>query len=158
MRSMNKSNFEKELEIHGVIVYPNVGISMLPLIRQGKDLMVIRRRPAGRLKKYDAVLYKRNDSYIMHRILKVCRNGYVICGDNCYTREYGVTDAQIIGVLTAIIRNGREISVEDKRYQIYVHLWCDLFPFRAMILRGIHKIRRVLRQIKEKYKHKKADI
>ena len=51
----NISTYEEELERHGKLVYPNVGFSMMPLLRQHRDLMVISRRPEGRLKKYDAV-------------------------------------------------------------------------------------------------------
>lgn len=30
---------------------------------------------------------------------------YVICGDNCLYREYGVTDEDIVGVLTGFYRD-----------------------------------------------------
>ena len=128
------TTFEAELERHGTLVYPNVGVSMMPLLRQGRDLMIISRRPAGRLKKYDAVLYKRGDRYILHRILKVREKDYVICGAHNWKREYGITDDQIIGVLTAFVRDGVETPVTDRRYLRYVHLWCDFFPIRAAIL------------------------
>ena len=38
---MSKSTFEEELKEKGVLVYTNVGTSMRPLIRQGKDVMII---------------------------------------------------------------------------------------------------------------------
>lgn len=146
---MGQTTFEEELIRKGTILYPNVGSSMLPLIRQGKDVLIIQ-RPAEwntekaegcgdtvvKLKRLDVPLYRRNDgSYVLHRVLKVRKNDYVICGDHCYRKEYGVTDRQIIGVLTGVIREGREISVHDPRYLLYSHLWCDLYPIRAGILR-----------------------
>ena len=115
---------------------------MAPLIQQGRDLLVIE-RAQGRLKKYDVPLYRRDSGqYVLHRILKVRKNDYVMCGDNRYKKEFGVSDSQIIGVLTTIIRNGRELSVNDKQYRIYVHLWCDFFPIRAVILICIKAIRK----------------
>lgn len=51
----------------------------------------------------------------------------MICGDHNYRREYDITDPDIIGVLTGVIRDGKEIPVTDKRYRWYVHIWCDLF-------------------------------
>lgn len=132
---MNKSTFEEEIRRNGKIIYTNVGDSMMPLIKQGRDVLVIS-RAEGRLKRYDVPLYKRDSGqYVLHRILKVRENDYVICGDNRCNREYGITDKHIIGVLTGIIRNGREISVTDRKYRIYVHLWCDFFPVRAFIIR-----------------------
>lgn len=143
-----KRTFEEELKRHGKLVYTNVGISMMPLLRQHRDLMIISRRPAGRLKKYDAVLYRCKGRYILHRILKVREHDYVICGDHNWRREYGITDSQIIGVLTAFVRDGIEIPVSDIRYRIYVHLWCDFFPVRAAILRGKSVLQRVRRKRK----------
>lgn len=128
------STYEQQLEQHGIIIYTNVGCSMMPLLRQNKDVMIIKKRQPGRMKKYDAVLYKRGDKYILHRILKVLPDGYVICGDHNYRREYDIKDSDIIGVLTGVIRDGKERSVTDRRYQVYVHLWCDFFYIRAGIL------------------------
>ena len=128
-------NFEDVIRRDGRLLYTNVGDSMLPLIRQDHDILVIE-KPAGRLKKYDVPLYKRDSGqYVLHRILRVRENDYVICGDNRYSKEYGITDRHIIGVLTAVVRNGREMPVTDWRYRLYVHLWCDFFPVRAFILR-----------------------
>ena len=132
---MNKSTFEEEIEKSSKIIYTNVGDSMMPFIKQGRDVLVIS-RAEGRLKRYDVPLYKRDSGqYVLHRILKVRENDYVICGDNRCSREYGITDRHIIGVLTGIIRDGREIPVTDRKYRIYVHLWCDFFPVRAFIIR-----------------------
>lgn len=132
---MNKSTFEEEIHRNGTIIYTNVGDSMMPFIKQGRDVLVIS-RAEGRLKRYDVPLYKRDSGqYVLHRILKVRENDYVICGDNRCSREYGITDRHIIGVLTGIIRDGREIPVTDRKYRIYVHLWCDFFPVRAFFIR-----------------------
>ncbi|MGN0574810.1 MAG: S24/S26 family peptidase [Ruminococcus sp.] len=142
---MNKSTFEEEIEKSGKIIYTNVGDSMMPFIKQGRDVLVIS-RAEGKLKRYDVPLYKRDSGqYVLHRILKVRENDYVICGDNRCSREYGITDKHIIGVLTGIIRDGREIPVTDRKYRIYVHLWCDFFPVRAFIIRVRQFLRRRLK-------------
>lgn len=133
---MNKSTFEEEIARHGKLIYRNVGNSMNPLIRQGRDLLIIEKAPE-RLKKYDVPLYKRDSGqYVLHRVLKVRQDDYVLCGDNQWHRESGITDRHIIGILTCVIRNGKEVPVTSPRYRIYVHLWCDFFWIRAFILRG----------------------
>ncbi|MCQ4021828.1 MULTISPECIES: S24/S26 family peptidase [unclassified Ruminococcus] len=143
-----KSTFEQELEKNGKLVYTNVGYSMMPLLRQKRDLIIIE-KPNGRLKKYDVPLYKRpNGQYVLHRILKVRENDYVICGDHCTRREYGVTDEQIIGVLTAFVRNGKTYSVSHKGYRAYVHLWCDFFYIRVSVLRAKAAARRLFKRRK----------
>lgn len=142
---MNKSSFEEEIKKSGRIIYTNVGDSMMPYIKQGRDVLVIS-EVNGRLNKYDVPLYKRDSGqYVLHRILKVRENDYVICGDNRWNKEYGITDRHIIGILTGVIRDGQEIPVTSRRYRIYVHLWCDLFPVRAFILRVCQFVKRRLK-------------
>lgn len=139
---MNKSTFEEEIARMGKLIYTNVGDSMMPIIRQNRDLLIIE-KVNGRLKKYDVPLYKRDSGqYVLHRILKVRKNDYVICGDNRRQKEYGITDSHIIGVLTGIVRDGKTIYVNDKKYRLYVHLWCDFFPIRALILRAKNYLKR----------------
>lgn len=136
-------SFEEEINEKGKIVFTNVGNSMYPLIRQDKDIMIIE-KATGRLKKYDVPLYKRDDGkYVLHRILKVRKNDYVICGDHCYVKEYGITDTKIIGVLKSVIRNGKEVKTTDFKYRVYTHLWCDCFYIRAFILRSVNFVRRM---------------
>lgn len=133
--STNKMTFEQVLEQDGVLVYKNVGTSMLPLIRQGRDLLIIR-KPQGRLKKYDVALYRRDSGqYVLHRVLKVRKEDYVICGDNQYRKETGITDRHILGVLTGMVRDGKEIQLDQmgSSYKRYLFLWCDLFPVRAAV-------------------------
>ena len=136
------SSFEEELERSGTLVFTNKGKSMLPLLRQNRDLMVIEKKGPERCKKYDAVLFKRGDKYVMHRILKVRERDYYIVGDNCRKGEY-VRDEQILGVLKQVVRDGKTVEVDDPAYQRYVHLWCDLFPLRAFVLRGLHVLKRM---------------
>ena len=144
---MSNTTFEEIIARDGRLIYTNRGDSMMPLIKQDRDLLVIKRKPKRRLKKYDVPLYKRdNGQYVLHRILEVRKHDYVICGDNRWNKEYGITDRHIIGVLTAVIRNGKEIKVTDFKYKVYVHLWCDLFPVRAFIVHVISKLKRVIRR------------
>lgn len=133
---MANSTFEEQLAKNGKLIYTNKGDSMMPLIKQGRDLLII--KPVhGRLKKYDVPLYKRDSGqYVLHRILKVRKNDYVICGDNRWVKEYGIRDRHIIGVLTAVVRNGREVSVDNWKYKLYVHLWCGFFPVRELVLKA----------------------
>ena len=143
---MNKSTFEEQLAQTGRLIYTNKGDSMMPLIKQDRDLLVI--KPVnGRLKKYDVPLYRRDSGqYVLHRILKVRKDDYVICGDNRWSKEYGISDRHILGVLTAVVRDGRVVSFESWKYKLYVHLWCDFFPVRALITHVISKLKRMKRK------------
>ena len=114
------SDFERELRENGTVVFTVTGDSMMPLLRQHKDIVVIRAitRP---LRKYDTVLFRRpNGVYVLHRIVKVCGGEtYQIVGDN---RDYPETvpQAWILGVLSEVIKDGQHISVESRVYKQYL--------------------------------------
>lgn len=129
------STIEAEIKKHGTGIFTNVGDSMMPLLRQRRDIIHIS-KAEGRLKKYDVPLYKRdNGQYVLHRILKVRDNDYLICGDNRTGIEEGITDRHIIGVMTGVSRDGKFLSVEDKRYRLYVLLWGGRRSYRIFFLR-----------------------
>ena len=146
-----KRTFEQEIEESGRLIYTNVGDSMMPLLRQHRDLMIISRKPEGRLKRYDIPLYKRDSGqYVLHRILRVRKDGYVICGDNRCKLEYDITDRHIIGVLTGVVRDGKEISVKDWKFRLYSHIWCDFFPIRVLLLKTRWKLSALKRKLRKK--------
>ena len=140
--------FEEMLSCDGYIVYTNVGTSMLPLLRERRDIVEIRPKPVSRCRKYDVVLYRRGKQYILHRVLKVLPEGYVIAGDHNTFLERDVTDAMILGVLTRVIRDGKSIGVNDWRYRLYVLIWCAPWPLRMLLLRLAAMLRSVCRRLK----------
>ena len=88
------------------------GTSMFPMLRQGEDSVVLSAAPE-RLRKYDIPLYRRDDGkYILHRIVKV-GDTYTCIGDNQFDLECGVRRDQIIAVVTAFTRGGREYRVQE---------------------------------------------
>ena len=144
MLDMKAYSFEEMLDEKGFLAYTSVGVSMMPLLRQRKDIIIIYRKPADRCRKYDVVLYKRGDNYILHRILRVTPMGYVIAGDHNTIKEYDVTDDMILGVMSCIIRDGKYIYTNDWYYKLYYHIWVDFFPIRVCILRLKSKMCRIL--------------
>ena len=56
------TTFEEILSQDGKLVYKVKGVSMLPMLRQNRDLVVIA-PPQGRLQKYDVALYRRGSAY-----------------------------------------------------------------------------------------------
>ncbi len=97
---------------------PITGTSMNPLLYQNRDYVKIE-KPVLPLKKGDIPLYRRRDgAFVLHRVVDIKENGeYVMCGDNQFILEYGITDANIIGIAKKLIIDGKEIDVEtDSEY------------------------------------------
>jgi len=135
---MSTKSFEEVLAQSGSLFYKSVGVSMRPLIKEGRDYIYIKKRPEGRLNKYDVVLFKRPNvvgrgEYVLHRILRVNADGtYWIVGDNCAGGET-VKEENILGVLTAVKRRGKTVNVTDRGYRLYTYLWCAPYPMRIFI-------------------------
>ncbi len=129
----------EQLEKGGSVVFKPKGISMLPLIRQGIDSVLLEKN-SKTLKKYDIPLYRRADkSFVLHRIVKVLKDGsYVMCGDNQAVFEYGIKDENILGVVKGVYRGNKFIPVKSFAfwtYSRYVPLrraWRTSFTRRAL--------------------------
>lgn len=113
---------EEILAESGEVSFVSAGVSMMPTIRDRKDIVTLV-KPEGQLKKGDVPFYRRdNGQYILHRIIYVNNGTYVTRGDNQWENEYNVRDDQIIGVLCSFDRDGKTHRVTDADYKIYVKL------------------------------------
>ncbi|MBO5420531.1 MAG: S24/S26 family peptidase [Clostridia bacterium] len=111
---------KETLEESGEVSFVSAGVSMLPTIRDREDTVTLV-KPKGHLKKGDVPFYQRdNGQYILHRVIYVNGDTYVMRGDNQWQNEYNVRHDQIIGVLYSFDRNGKTYKVTDPGYKIYV--------------------------------------
>lgn len=124
------------LREHGEVIIAPMGFSMLPLLK-GDRCQVILKYPEQSPCKYDVVLYRRvsDGRLVLHRIIRCTPQGYLIRGDNTYQDEKGITEEQILGVMTGFYRKDRYISCEDQRYLLYVRVWTLLYPLRRVLVR-----------------------
>ena len=129
---------------NNVTFFPR-GISMLPMLRQGLDSVVLSPLP-GKLKKYDLPLYQRdNGAYVLHRIVKA-EETYTCIGDNQFELEAGVRPDQMIALVTAFARDGKRIEVSNPAYRLYCRLWTASRPIRRFWRRGINFLKRIVRR------------
>lgn len=107
------------------------GTSMLPMLRQGIDSVVLSPLPE-KLKKYDLPLYQRDDgSYVLHRIVKA-GDTYTCIGDNQFRLEPGLRPDQMIALVTAFTRGEKQHSVSQPGYRVYCRFWhYTRFPRRC---------------------------
>ena len=136
--------FRERLAAGQKIQFSPRGVSMLPMLRQGIDSVILSPVPE-KLKKYDLPLYQRDDGkYILHRVVKV-EDTYTCIGDNQFVYERGVRHDQMIAVVSAFTRGDREISVTDPMYRMYCVLWHHSRSARYFLRRVKNKLRRMLR-------------
>jgi hypothetical protein len=110
---------EEVLLREGKYVGPTVGVSMLPMLKNRRDTIVVRPK-TERLKRLDVALYHRGDAYVLHRVLEPIDGGYKIRGDNCYSDEY-IPEDDVFGVLTEFFRKDKHYYCTDKKYLRYAN-------------------------------------
>lgn len=140
---------QAQLESGKKVTFSPRGVSMLPMLRQGKDKVTL--SPVkGPLKKYDLPLYRLdNGKFILHRIVEAGET-YTCRGDNTYRLERGIRQDQLIAVVSSFTRGNRTISVDDPVYMLYCRVWNKTYPLRNFVRRGIGWIkRRILRVIRK---------
>ena len=118
------------------------GTSMLPLLVEGRDSVVLTAVDGG-LEMFDIPLYRRdNGAFVLHRVIGVGDGVYTTCGDNQWVPEQGVKSSQLIGRVSVIRRKGREIPVSSRSYRIYCRLWHFLMPVRKYIVKIRGKLKK----------------
>ena len=131
-----RSSLRSEIDKHGTIVYKVSGTSMLPLLKQETDLVVICKISAP-LKPRDIVLYQRdNGTFVLHRVIKVHGGSYTMRGDNCLQLEHGIRRDQILGKLTQIVRDGKSIDLSSNSYEAYARIMAAALPRRVRVKVG----------------------
>lgn len=145
--SRDGNTIEQIIEKDGIYPSVTVGRSMRPLFKTHRD-MVILEKCSEPPKKYDVVLYRIGEKYILHRIIGIDseKNCYIIRGDNTYKKEY-VPFSKIIARLTSFKRRGKHGSVEDSSYKIYSRVWNFIYPIRFLFNLFKRCIKKVYRSI-----------
>lgn len=135
--------FRERLELGQSVRFSPRGVSMLPMLRQGKDSVVLSPLPE-KLEKYDLPLYQRdNGSYVLHRVIGVGET-YTCMGDNQFRAEQGVRTDQLIGVVTAFYRAERKYSVKHPCYWLYCRVWYHSRHLRHFCSRTVNWLKRHL--------------
>lgn len=121
------------------------GTSMLPMLRQGRDTVILAPLPQRKLRKYELPLYQRRDGqYVLHRIVKAAEQ-YTCIGDNQFQLEPGVTHEQMIALVTGFTRDGKEHSVTEVSHRLYCFFWHYSRPIRSVWRRTLWHVRRIFK-------------
>ena len=126
-------NIETHLREQGFYVSTTVGMSMWPMLKNRRDRIVVRSVEGVTLRKWDLPLYRRPDGkYVLHRILRVEKDHYIIRGDNTYVKEI-VPKEWVIGYVTEFYRKERHVKSTSRAYRFYAAFWHTVYPFRRAL-------------------------
>lgn len=140
MTDFESGNIEAIIKEKGEVITCTSGTSMLPMLRDKRDMVVIV-LPERNPKLNDVVLYRAScGKLLLHRIIKVLPDEYIIRGDNRYAREFGVKESDIIGILKEFYRGGKRIDCEkNSGYKFYVFFNRISYPIRHLWVKIIKR-------------------
>ncbi|MBQ8374166.1 MAG: S24/S26 family peptidase [Clostridia bacterium] len=145
MSEGQKLTIEEVLATEGKYVGPTVGVSMLPMLKNRRDTIVVRPK-TERLKPLDVALYRRGEAYVLHRVLSVTETGYIIRGDNCYSDEV-VPEEAVFGVLTEFFRKNKHYYCTDEKYLNYAKRRIKTYKIRRFFVIIKSKLRAVAKTV-----------
>ena len=102
-----------------------------------------------RLKKFDVAFYCRPTSgqLVLHRMVAFDKSGgYVFSGDGQYYYEYGITDNDVLALMTSFTRKGKTYKLSDLSYRLYIRRM--MLKKRLRILLG--KVKRGIKRVLKK--------
>lgn len=140
----------RALSMGGTFTFYPCGTSMLPTIREGRDQVILTALP-DRLRRYQIILYKRADgAYVLHRIVGIQGDSYVMRGDNQYVNEPGIRREQMIAMAGGIVQDKKVIDPNKGRARVQDILWVESAQIRRLLLRVRGRCARLWHIIKKK--------
>ena len=131
----------EELKTKSEVFVLTKGMSMLPMLREHRDIVFIE-RISSELRVGDVVAYPGvKNTFTLHRIVRIKKGALIIRGDNNYFTEFNIKKEDIVGILRGFYREGKYINCKtDKRYRFYTKYIILSYPFRFLWKRGIRPI------------------
>lgn len=126
----------------GEAVITVTGSSMSPLLRDGKDRVLLKKYMPGTVKKNQIVFYETASGHpVLHRVIKIDSEGKITANGDALLRTEIIEEKQIFAVVACIYKADRDRPISDKTLEFYGSLWNCTRPLRPLM----HKIYNVFR-------------
>ena len=117
------------------------GHSMFPLLRNGKDEVILEKCFPENLKPMDVVLFRYRGKHVLHRIIRREGERLLIQGDGSIVAKEECTVDDVVGKVVQICRpSGKEIPVGSWQWTIPSRVWRGLGFLRIWLLRVAYRL------------------
>ncbi len=149
------TNYKIEIEKNGVIAFVPKGNSMWPILKNKGQSVIIRKKTAEEIIEPFAVIFyeRENGSLVLHRVLELRNNSYIVCGDSQFELEK-VYERQVFGVMEGFYNRKKYIKATDPTYLKKVRNWYKRKTLRKIRIncfnfknRVISKLKRIVKKI-----------
>lgn len=117
------------------------GNSMFPLLRNGKDVVVIAKCSPESLKPMDVVLFRYKGKHLLHRIIRREGDQLLIQGDGSMVAMEQCSVVDVVGKVIQVCRpSGRVIPVDSWKWTLPSRLWRGSGFLRKWMLKVAHRL------------------
>lgn len=111
------------------------GNSMRPLLRNGRDRIILRKAVAEDLRVGAVMLFRYRGMYCVHRVVRIEGDTVVFAGDGNYCTEERAMRSDIMAVVWAVLRpSDRIVECASIRWRLQSAVWLAL---PQIVRRGI---------------------
>ena len=141
MSLSNLGEFVKERISTGSSVEITVtGNSMFPLFVNMRDKVLL--SPVKRLKKRQICFYQtESGQYLLHRIVKINKEGVFFLGDNRMNIEAPIPQENVVAVVSEYVRRGKRKKANCFFHKFYAFVWCFSIKLRPKLLKFLLKFK-----------------
>ena len=127
---------------------------MWPTLKNQKQSVIIGAK-RERLKEFDVALYVRGqNNFVLHRVIKVLPDGYLMCGDSQFTLEK-VDEEQIFGIMLGYYHGKNYVDCKDQKYINKIKKWYKRKGYRKFRVKLFFLCEGVKHKLKSIFRRKK---
>lgn len=143
MKTIDNDTFfawvEEELAAGREVSFRLKGTSMFPLLRNGKDVVLLAHCAPESLKPMDVVLFRYKGKHLLHRIIRRDGDNLLLQGDGSIVAKETCSVHEVVGKVFQVRRpSGKTISVESLQWRFFGRLWRNLGFIRKCLLRVLN--------------------
>ena len=113
------------------------GNSMRPMLRDGRDVVVLRRYDGGSVSVGDVMLFRYRAGCVLHRVVKVEGEWITFSGDGNYKLYEKAQRSDIVARMVAYVRGGCRRECNSRQWQRFSYLWMALPMIVRRIVLGV---------------------
>ena len=112
---IKEHDYKTDLEKLQIIAFVPMGNSMWPMLKNNGQSVVVEKKKE-RLNKYDVAFYIRESGkYVLHRVVEVKDDGYIMQGDSQGFTEF-IKEQNVFGKMLGFYKGKKYIQCTDEKY------------------------------------------
>jgi len=115
------------------------GNSMQPILRDGRDKVVLRHYEGERIQRGDVMLFRYRGGYVLHRVVSVEGKRITFAGDGNYKLYEQAQRSDIVARMVAYIKDDRRVECTQREWLRYSRVWMALPMLLRRVILGVKR-------------------